>query len=151
MVGGLVEQEHIGLLEQQTAEGHTATFAAGECLDGLVVGRTLESIHSAFELGVDIPGVGSVELILKFGLTGDECVHLVGVFKYIRVSESFVDFFEFGKEVHDGLHSFAHDLDYGFARVEVRLLLEIADRVSRRENDFAAVVFVDAGYDLEKR
>ncbi len=49
VVGGLVEQQHVGLLEQKTAESHTATFATGEGGHGLVVGRALEGVHGALK------------------------------------------------------------------------------------------------------
>ncbi len=146
VVGGLVEQQDVGLLEQQAAEGHTAALAAGEGADVLVVGRALQGVHGALELAVDVPGVGGVEFVLELGLACEQGVE-VGV----GVGESLVDLVELGEQVHDGLHALAHDLDDGLLRVELGVLLEIAHGVAGREHHFALIVLVDAGYDLEQR
>ena len=45
----------------------------------------------------------------------------------------------------------AHDLDDGLAFVEVRLLLEQADRVAFADGDLADVVLVHAGHDAQER
>lgn len=49
MVGRLVEQQYIGLLEQEAYQGYAAAFASRQGGDFLVVGRTLEGIHGALE------------------------------------------------------------------------------------------------------
>ncbi len=84
-------------------------------------------------------------------MTGDECVHLVGVFEHVGVAESLVNFLELGEKVHDGLHALADNLDDGLVGVEVRFLLKIAYGISGSEHYFAAVVFVDTGDDFKKR
>lgn len=150
VVGGLVEQQHVRLLEQQAAEGHAAALTAGEGVDHLVVGGALEGVHGAFEFGVDIPGVGGVEGVLKLGLALDEAVHLVGVLQHVGVGESGVDLIELGKEVHYRLDTFAYNFDNSFARFEMRLLLEVAHGVARREYHFALVVLVDTGDDFQQ-
>ena len=81
-------------------------------------------------LGVDVPCVGGVRGVLQFGLTGDQGIHLAGVFEYLGIAECFIDLVEFGKEVHDGLYAFAHHLDDGFLRVELRVLFEVAHGVA---------------------
>ena len=87
MVGRFVEQQDVGLLEQEGGQGHTAALATGEGGHALVVGRTLEGIHGALELGIDVPGVGGVELVLKLCLASEESVHLVGVLKHVGVTK----------------------------------------------------------------
>ncbi len=150
VVGGLVEQKDVGLLEQQTAEGHTAAFASGEGGDWLVVGRTLEGVHGALQAGVDVPSVGSVELVLKLSLTLDEGFHLVGILEHVGVAECFVYLVELSKEVHYGLHTFAHNLDNRLGGVELGILLKIAHGVAGRPYHFALIALVDAGDDFEK-
>ena len=150
MVGRFVEKQNVGLLEKKTAESHAAAFTAGEGGDCLIVGRTLERVHGALELAVDIPGVGSVEMVLQFGLTRDKGLHLVGVFEDIGVGKGFVDLVEFGQHVHNGLHSLAHNFNDGFVGIELRILLEIADSVARRENNLALITLVDSGYNLQQ-
>ena len=144
MVGRLVEQQHVGLLEQKAAQSHTAAFAAAQGGHGLVVGRTLQGVHRAFELAVDVPRVGGVEFVLKFGLACEQRVE-VGV----RVGESLVHTVEFGKHVHDRLHALAHDVYHRLFRVESGILLEVAYRVAGREHHFSLVFLVDAGDNLQ--
>ena len=151
VVGGLVEQQYVGLLEEQAAQGHTASFAARKGCHLLVVGRTLEGVHGALKLGVDVPCVGGIKGVLQLGLAGDEGIHLVGVLKHIGVGESLVHLLELGQEVHDGLHTLAHNLDDGFFGVQLGLLLQVAHSVAGCPHHFAAVVLVDAGYDFEER
>ncbi len=125
MVGRLVEQQHVGLLQQQAAQCHTAAFTSRKGVDNLVVGRALEGIHGAFEFGIDVPCVGGVEGILQFALALDEGIHLVGVFKYVGVGECRVYIVEFLKQVDDRLHTFAYDFDYRLAGGEPGFLFEI--------------------------
>ncbi len=150
VVGRLVEQQYVGLLQQQAAQSHTAALTTREGVDDLVVWRALQGVHGAFELGINVPGIGSVELVLKFGLAGDESFHLVGVFKHLGVGESFVYLVEFGQKIHDGLHAFAHYFDHGLFGVELRLLFQIAYRVTGREYHFALIILVDTGNYLEQ-
>ena len=64
VVGGLVEQQHVGLLQQQAAQGHTTALTARKCLDAPIARRAVQSGHGAIELGVHIPGVGGVDHVL---------------------------------------------------------------------------------------
>lgn len=150
VVGRLVKKQHIGLLEQQTAQSHTATLAARQCRHLLVVRRTLECIHGAFELRIDVPRIGSVDFVLEFGLTGYELVHLVGVVEHIGVSESLVDLLKLSKQVHDWLHAFAHHLYDRLVGVEFGFLFKIPYRIARREHHLALIALVYAGYYLEQ-
>ena len=151
VVGRLVEQKHVGLLKQQAAQSHPAALTAGERGDILVVGRTLERIHGALELRIDIPGIGCVEGILKLGLTLDEFIHLVGVFKHIGVAECGVDLVELFEEIHHGLDAFTHHFDYRLLRVELRLLLQIAYGIAGSEHYLALNIAVETGDNLQKR
>ncbi len=151
VVGWLVEQQHVGLLQQQAAQSHAAALAAGQCVDNLVVGRALQRVHGTFQAVVDVPGIGGVEGVLQFGLPGDEGVHPVGVLKHVGVAEGFIDFLEFRKEIHNRFHALADDFDYGLARFEVRFLLEVSHGIARREHHFALVFLVDSCDDFQQR
>ena len=150
VVGRLVEQKYVGLLEQQAAEGHAAALASREGVDFLVIGRTLEGIHSPLQLGIDIPGVGGVESVLKFPLALDELVHLVGVLKHVGVPESHVHLVELPQQVHNRLHTLADNLDDGLFRVELRFLFKVTDGVAGSENDLSLIVLVDSGNDFQQ-
>ena len=150
VVGRLVEEEDIGLLEKETAEGNSTAFTTREGGYFLVVGRTLERVHRAFELTVDIPCVSSIELILQFSLTRNQGVHLIGIFQHIGVSEGLVDLVKLSEQIHDGLHTFAHNFKHGLVRIELRLLLKVSHRITWREYNFALIFLVDTCYNLEE-
>ena len=78
VVGGLVEQQQVGLLQQQPGERDPALFAAGEGRDVRVAGRGAQRIHRLLELGVEVPGVGGVDLLLQGAHLGQQRVE-VGV------------------------------------------------------------------------
>ena len=65
VVGGLVEQEQVGLLEQQLAQRDAAPLTTGEVGDGGVGRRAAQGVHRLLELGVEVPGVGVVDLLLQ--------------------------------------------------------------------------------------
>src|SRR6185503_6778415 len=71
MVGGLVEQQQVGLVEQQLAERDAAAFAARQLVDVGVVGRAAQRIHRQIDLAVEIPQVLGIDLVLQLR-------HLVG-------------------------------------------------------------------------
>ena len=60
VVGRLVKQQNVGLLQQQTAQSHTTTLAAAQGLHRLVVGRTTQSIHGPFKLIVYVPRIAGI-------------------------------------------------------------------------------------------
>ena len=71
VVGGLVEEQHLGLFEQQAAEGDAAGLAAREGVGHGVVGRAAQRLHGDVDLAVEVPEALGVDLVLEAG-------HLVG-------------------------------------------------------------------------
>jgi ATPase subunit of ABC transporter with duplicated ATPase domains len=65
VVGRLVEQQHVGLGEQQLTERHAAALAARERVHDLVARRQAKRVHGALDRAVDLPGVGGVDLVLQ--------------------------------------------------------------------------------------
>ena len=151
VVGGLVQQQDVGLLQQQPAQGHAAAFTAGQVLDLLVVRRTAQGVHGAVQLVVDVPGVGGVQLVLQFGLTLHQFVHLAFVLQDLRVAEGVVDLFVFLQQVHHMLHALLDHLPDSLLRVEPGILLQISYTVAGGEHHVSLVGLVDAGYDPEQR
>ena len=148
VVRGLVEEEDVGLGQQQAAERHAAQLAAGEHLDGRVAGRAAQRVHRQLEAGVEVPGVGGVELLLHLALAGEEPVHLVGLH---RLGELVGDRLELREQVHGALDRFPDDVEDGLARVELRLLFEEADGVPGGGRDLADELLLDAGHDAQQR
>ena len=145
VVGRLVEQQDVGLLQEQAAEGHAAAFAAAEVGHQLVLVGTAEGVHGAFQLGVEVPSVVGFQQLRELSLAGDELVE-VG----IGLGEGVVHLVVLLQQVDDLLHGLLHHLLDGFGVVELGLLLEVAHAVAGGEDHLALVVLVDAGDDLHQ-
>ena len=140
MVRGLVEQQQLGLLEQQPAERDAAALAAGELGHVGVVRRTAQRVHRLVDLGVEIPQPLGLDLVLQLG-------HLVrGLVRVVH--GEFVVAIEDRLLRRDALH---HVLAHGLARIELRLLLQIADARALGHPALAGELLVDAGHDAQQR
>ena len=146
VVGGLVEKEQVGGLEEQAAQRHAASLAAGELGHRGVRVRALESVHRLRELGVKVPAVGDIYLVLEAAHLGHEGVEVrVGT---CHLLANLVEAVDLGDHVREGhLDVLAH----GLVLVEGRLLLQEPHRVARREARLPVGDVLEAGHDLEER
>ncbi len=78
VVGRLVEQQQVGVAEQQPAQRDAALLAAGQRRDVGVVGRAAQRVHGDLDVALEVPGVGGGDLVLELGLLGADLV-VVGV------------------------------------------------------------------------
>ncbi len=65
VVGGLVEEQQVGLLEQELAQRHPALLPTGQHRDVRVTGRAAQRVHRLVELGVEVPRVAVVDVLLE--------------------------------------------------------------------------------------
>ena len=65
VVGRLVEQQQVGVLEEQPGERHAALLAAGQRRDVGVVGRAAQRVHRDVDVALEVPGVGRVDPVLE--------------------------------------------------------------------------------------
>ena len=86
VVGWLVEQEHIGLLKQQAAQGPAPFFAPGQHVDDSLGWWAAQGVHRPFELLVEFPAVEMVNFLLDLALPGNQLVEVS-----IGVTKRFVD------------------------------------------------------------
>ncbi len=148
MVGGLIEQQHVGLGQQQAAQRHAALLAAGQLADHRVPGRQAQRIGGDFQLALQFPAADGVDLVLHLGLLFHELVHFV-----IRhgLGEPVADGVE---AIDQALHvadAFADHLAHGLGLIEHGLLRQIAHLDAGLRARLAFDVLVDAGHDLEQR
>ncbi len=71
VVGRLVEQEKLGLFEEEPAQRHPAPLAARELCHLGIVRRAAQRVHRQIDFGVEIPQPLGLDLVLQLG-------HLVG-------------------------------------------------------------------------
>jgi hypothetical protein len=76
VVGGLVQQQHVGVREQQAAERDAALLAAGQVGDLRVPGRQAQGVGRLLELGFHVVPVGGVDDGLEPLLLGRELVEI---------------------------------------------------------------------------
>ena len=148
MVRRLVQQQHVGLLQQQAAQRHAAALTAREHLDRLVGIGAPQGVHRPLEHTVQFPAVAVVDLLVEFALTLDEARHLV---VRHRLAELHVDLLVLLEEGHRLGAPLLDHLLHGLRVIEFGLLLEVAHRISRREDHLALEILVDSGDDFHQR
>ena len=79
VVGRLVEQQQVGPLEQDLAQGDAPALAAGERADVGVARRQPHGVHGDLDAAVEVPTLGGFDAVLNLGLLVEQPVHLVGV------------------------------------------------------------------------
>ena len=123
VVGRFVEEQEVRLRQQETAQRHPAAFPAGQCRDLGIGGREPEGVHGDVERPFEVPGAGGVDLVLEFGLLGQQLVE-VGVGLTHRRTD--------GVEPVDQRLGFGHAVGHVaqdiLPRIEVGLLGEIPHR-----------------------
>ena len=147
VVGRLVEQKHVRLLQQQTAKGDAAPLTSGKIGDNCVGRRALESIHGTLELGVYLPASTVVYLLHQFALTGEKRGHLI---IRERLAQLLADGIELGKGVHHVLDALPDDFENGLGRVHLGFLLKVTDTVAGGPNDLALVGLLHTGDDFHQ-
>jgi hypothetical protein len=143
VVGGLVEQQQVGLLQQQLAQRDTAALPAGQLRHVRVRGRAAQRVHGQRQLGVDVPGVGVVQLLLQPAHLLHQLVGVVGR----HLLGNLVEPLELGLGLRDRLLDVAEDR---LGVVERRLLGQHPDRVPRHEPRLAVARQVLPGHDLQQ-
>jgi hypothetical protein len=146
VVRRLVEQENVWLPQQETAKRDTALLAARDHPDLRVGRRAAQRVHRHLEPRVELPPVERLDPLLDLPLLLEQDVHVdVGVGKLV------VDRVVLTKQIDDLLRPLLDDLAHGLRLVELRLLLEVADRVSGRDHRLANEVLVGPRHDLQER
>jgi hypothetical protein len=145
MVGRLVEQQEIRLLEQQLAQGDPALLAAGQDGHVGIARRAPEGVHGLVELGIQIPGVPMVDVLLQPAHLGKQGVE-VGV-RVGQLDGDLVEAVDHGLGLGDALLNVLQD---GFGLVEHGLLHEDPDGVALHELGLTVGYVVDPGHDLEQ-
>ena len=140
MVGGLIEQQNVGLGEQKLGQRDPPFLAAGELGDFGIARRAAQRIERLLDLGIEIPQALAVDLVLQLGHLVGRLVGVVGGDLVVAVDQRLL--------LRHTLHGVAEHVLVG---VELRLLRQIADLDALGGPGFAHEVFQVAGHDLEQR
>ena len=139
VVGGLVEQQEIGLAQQQPAQRDAAALTAGERGDVGVGGGAAERVHRVLERRVEIPPVDRIDLLLD---ARELVCGLVGV-----VHRQLVEAVEQGPDLGDPVLDVPLDV---LGRIQIGLLRQQADGRLGRQLGLAAELGVDSRHDLQQ-
>src|SRR5450830_59044 len=148
MVRGLVEEEHVVLLEEEAAERHAAPFAARNLRDVRVGGRAAERVHRGLQRAVQIPAVRGFDGVLHLAVLGHDLVHL-GVRQ--ALAHLLAQLVEPREQLLDRSDAFLDVLENGLLRIELRVLREIPDARPLGRERLARELLVDPRHDAEHR
>ena len=148
MVRGLVQKQHVGLPQKQSAQSHTTPLASGKGTHQRIGRRALKRVHRPLQLGIYFPAVHMVDLLGKLALPLDQRRHLlIGH----RLHELHGNLVVLRQNVHHLLHSLLHNFQHGLGRIHLRLLFQIPHGIPRRPYYLALVGFLHPGDNLQQR
>ena len=130
VVGWFIEQEHIWLLQKQTAEGHTSFFTTRKVGYIRFGWRKTQGIHGFVEHHIELPSIYCIQFLLHFPLTGDELVHGIWIVHEGRIHKLFIDFFKFLEQGNSTGYRFLHNFLDSFGGIQLRFLLQHSYRVA---------------------
>ncbi len=77
VVGRFVENQHVGVRQQQSAQRDTAFFTARQVFYCRVPRRQAQRVGGDIELAFEIPGARGIDFLLHFGLLRQQVVHFI--------------------------------------------------------------------------
>ena len=144
VVGRFVQQQHVGSRQQQTTQRHATLLRRRDARPG-VPRRQAQGIGGDFQLALQVVTVGRLQDGLQLGLLGSQGIE-IGV----RLGVGGVHLIQARLGVLDLADGFFHHIANGLARVELRLLWQVADIDPRHGAGFAVELGVDAGHDAQQ-
>ena len=146
VVGGLVQEQEVGLRQEQPAEGYPPPLTARQRRHVGVAGRKPKGVHGDLEGPLKVPGTGGIDLVLQVGLLGQQLV---------EVSIGLAHGCTHGVEPVDQLFGLAHAVGNVaqdvLARVELGLLGQVPHREAGGQPGLAGESVVLPGHDPEQR
>ena len=144
VIGGLVDEQHVGVREQEPAQGHAPALAARDARYVGIPGREAQGIGRDVEPALQLPGTGAIDGLLQVGLLLEQAVHVLLAHGLGETCRDGVEAIEQGLRLpHPLLHVAAHVL----AGVERRFLRQEADGDPGHRDRFSVVVGVESGHD----
>ncbi len=148
VVRRLVEEEEVGLLEEDAAERDAPPLAAGDLRDVGFGGRAAEGVHRRLEGPVEVPAVRRLDGVLDAAVLGHDLLHLVFGEALAHLLAQLVEAREELLHRRDGRLDVLEDV---LGRVEPRVLGQEADSRSVGGKGLAVELGVDARHDPEER
>ncbi len=147
MVGGLVQQQQVGLFQQHPAERHPAALATRQGRHVGVARRQPEGVHRHVHLVVDLPRPSRVDLVLHPRLPVQQLLHGVVVHGLGELRRNGFELVQ--QPAHRGepvLDVPAHIA----TGIQHRLLGQVANPDARQRTRVSQIVVVHPGHDPEQ-
>ena len=147
VVGGLVEEEHVGPRHQEASEGHTAPLAAGEGAAALVRVGDVQGVESALDQVLDVVASPRLEFLLEDVEAREQLLELRAL---SARRHGVVHALDPGEGLIAPLEPAADHVANDRVGVHLRLLLEVADAPAALHGHRALVGGLDPAEDLEQ-
>jgi len=147
VIGRLVEQQQIGLLEQNSTQRHAAPLATRERRHVGVTRRHAQRVHGDLDGAVQLPEIRRIDPILQRRLLLEQRVHLVVI---ERLREASAHLLEAPQQLALRSNSLLDVPEHVQGRVEGGLLGQMPDANAGGRAGLAHEVFVEAGHDVQQ-
>ena len=147
MVGGLVENQHVGIRQQQPAQRDAALLAPRQVGDRRVPRRQAQRVGGDLQLAVQVPGTGGFDFFLQFGLLCQQLIHLVVGHRFGEFHVHLVERLEQSLGLGDPELDVAAHIE---TVVQFRLLRQVTDANTGLRTGLTVVLLVDAGHDAQQ-
>ena len=147
VVGRLIQQEQVRLLQEHPAEGDAPPLTAGEGRHIGVARWEPKGVHGDVDLPVQFPGADRLDPVLQLPLLFQEPVHLVVVH---RLGELHADGLELGEHRPDGSHRRLDVAPHVLGGIQLGLLRDMADPDAFGRPRLAQEILVLARHDPEQ-
>ncbi len=146
VVSRFVEQQHVWLFQQQTAQRDAAAFTTGKFFDFGVPVRQTQRIGGAFQLHVQVMTVVRLDDLFKLALLRGKFIEVCVRFSVLRIH--FVQTFQRADHFS---HRFFHGLTHGVFRVQLRFLRQVTHFKTRLRARFPFDIGINTGHDAQQR
>ena len=148
VVGGLVQQQHVGGRQQQAAQRHAALLATGQVGDLRIARRQAQGVHGHLHLPVEVPGVRALDGVLHALVLLEQGLHLVRLHRLAELPAHLVEPVEQLAPVGHALLHVAADV---LGLIQLRLLWQVAHLHALAGHGVAVAGGDLAGHDLQQR
>ena len=146
VVGGLVEQQHVRLGQQQPGQRNPALLPTAELGHVRIAGRRAQGVHRQLQRVVELPAAAGLDDVLQLALLLEQLVHLVVRGDLAQLHADLLELLERRRHLGHALLDVALDV---LALVELGLLGEVPDLDALGRPGLALKLLVRPGHDAQ--
>jgi hypothetical protein len=147
VIGRLVQQQHVRLLEQEAAERHPPPLASGNLAHVGFSGGKPQRVHRHIDLVVQLPEAERIDALLQVSLLLQQTHHLVVAHRLGEAGADLVELIEDRLLLRNSIHDVPANVLGG---IECRLLRQKPDLRSRKRSRVSQKILVHACHDAQE-